>query len=387
MTDLHDFPPSEYQHRQNRARVLMESAEIGALITTDSANVRLLSGARPGTKNRPTIFCLPKSGDPTLIVNSINESYTRRYSWVKDIITYGLPFNLALLKQMLKDRGLMESRIGVELEVSWFPSSIALKLQKEMPKINFVDATDILRKLRIIKTDAEIHYLKKACEITGNAYKKFFETIKEGMSEKEVAITLFRCLMEEGADLPLSSFLLIHSGGEYIGSPTDKPLRRGDLLWFDSGCSYKGYHSDFGRSGVVGPPSSVQKKTWEQLWIIANRCCEAIKPGILLNEIHKEGVKACKELGLNPKDVSGALASRRPHIGHSIGLEAVEPPMIDPWNQMIIEPNMVFTIEPAFFRSDGVYHLEPMLIVTKDGYEIISDIGTKTSDLLEIASK
>lgn len=383
--DLHEFSPEEYDLRISRTQMLMANMGLDALLITEEANYRLLSGARPVTKTRPVILIIPKEGGPTLIVNTFMESRVKQYTWVKDIRTYELQkFDLDPIKSVINDLGLTSSTIGAELSVSSFISPISLKLQQELPKAVFTDASQLILELRSVKTDAEVLCLRKACEISGKVYDKLFETIKEGTTEKEVAKILLNLFIEEGGVPNMFPGLLINSGGEYTGFPTDKPLRRGDLLWFDSGCSYKGYHSDFGRAGVVGASSKEQRETWGTVLQIANTCVRATKPGIKLNKIHKAGVSACKELGVDPAEINGLLAKRRLNIGHSVGLDGVEPPMLDPWNETIVKPNMVLTLEPTIIKKAGVYHIEYEVVVTEDGCEIISK---GSSELFKIETR
>lgn len=375
--DLHDFSQKEYLLRQKKVQKLMTTNNLDALIITDSANYRLLAGARPITRNRPVILVVPKSGKPTLIVNTFMASNARKFTWLDDIRTYEIQrFTLNPVKKIFIDLGLSKATIGAEFDLAYFPSAIAMQLKNAFPNAKFVDASDLLLELRAVKTNNEIKYIRKACEITANAYDKLFSTIKEGNTEEEIAKILFNMFIEAGATQVFPK-LLINSGGEYVGTPTSKPLRLGDLLWFDSGCQYRGYHSDFGRIGTVGPPSRSQLETWNKVLKIVTECIKIIKPGIELNKIHKAGVAACKKIGLDPSRVSGVLSERRLNIGHSIGLEGVEPPMIDPWNKTIVKPNMVLTIEPTIIKSNGVFHIECDVLVTDDGSEIISRGNTE----------
>lgn len=372
--DLHDFPREEYRLRWDKAKKLMETKRLDALIITDSSNYRLLAGMRSMTKNRPVVLVLPRKGKPVLVANTFLQSAAENQTWVEDIRTYDLPFSANIVALCLRELGLSDAAIGAELDIGCSPSFISVKLQNELPNARFVDASDVFSEMRLLKTDAEVESLRKACEITGKAYEELFRTLKEGITEREIAELMFTLFMTHGADVPIDGFLLINSGGKYVGVPTEKPLRKGDLLWFDSGCSYRGYHSDFSRSCVVGHPSQEQAKMWVIVSRIVDECIEVIRPGIKLNEIHQTSVKACEELGLDPNTVSGALAKRRPHIGHSVGLDAVEPPMIDSLNSTIVRSNMVLAIEPAIVRTNAVYHLEQIVVVTDSGCEILSTV-------------
>ncbi len=172
--DLHDFPREEYRLRWEKAKKLMERKKLDALLITDSSNYRLLAGMRSMTKNRPVVLLLPRNGKPVLIANTFLQSAAENQTWVEDIRTYDLPFNANIVVLCLRELGLSDAAIGAELDIGCSPSFISAKLQNELPNARFVDASDVFSEMRLLKTDAEVESLRKACEITGKAYEELF---------------------------------------------------------------------------------------------------------------------------------------------------------------------------------------------------------------------
>ena len=371
--ETHEFPKEEYGLRYKRARQLTVRKDLDALFIHEINNYRYLSGAKFVTKNRPSFFVLPKEGEPVLIMNLFGKKRAEIQSWIEDIRTYFDPFDFEPVTKVLKELGLAKARIGAEIDDPFFGSFHALKIREKMPSAEFIDASDILWKLRMEKTEREVDCIRRACDITSKAFDRIFEIAHEGMTEMEVSNAFYHTFVDLGS--PSASFMM-NSGLPYPIEGPDKPLRKGDLLWFDAFAVYKGYYSDFARVGIVGKPSDRQRRIWEHIRKIVQSGVKAIKPGDKLSNVIKAAIKTCKSLGLDPVDVQGVGAPRRHHIGHGVGLEAVELPSMLIENDMLMRPGMVLTVEPAIMDHTGVYHLEENVLVTEEGYEILSKAST-----------
>lgn len=400
IVDLHKFDAKEYDLRYSKARELMEKKGLDGLLVANLYNCDYFSGASSTSRtfDRPLVFILPRDGEPVLLMNVFMGDLGRKVSWIKDIRTYEhvpIPFVISQplepIKEAIKDLHLTSGKIGAELNFPYFGSYLPVMLQKEFPRAKFVDASDILLRLRIVKTKKEIECVRKSCEITYTSYRKLYKVIREGMSERQIARMLIDIYADEGADFPGSgtipaSFLLMTSGGlSRPWSPTDKTIKKGDVVWIDSGTSYKGYWSDFSRVGTVGTPTERQKKMWEKMKVITEKCVKAVVPGIKVSDIHKASIHACKDAGLDPTKVEGVLSPNRANIGHAIGLFNVEPPRIQLDNKSLVEPGMTLTVEPSIAGLDGeLFHMEENFVVTEVGTETLSRTLEQNRDLWRI---
>jgi len=362
----------------------MEEKGLDALLVTGDygadENYQYLTSHRSHTRKRPTVMILPKSHDPALIVNWTAKRRAIESSWVKDIRVYEYEgLKSELIKEVLQDLGLSEAKIGAELNDPFDAFRINMryeefkKLQREMPKAEFLDASDILWRLRMIKTKAEMECLRNAMEITDRAYDAWYSTIKAGMTEKEAMRILYNLFVEErtayGAPLnEIPCLILLGGRGDLPGRPGDRPLRRGEWVRIDGGAQYKGYCADFSRGGVVGKPSEKQKRSWEMAIEMTQKSLDAVKPGAKISDIVKAAIKTQRRLGFSTEFLE------KYHMGHGIGLNIPEPPMVIITNDMPIEPGMVLTVEPFVFLGSPV--VEQDFIVTETGYELISTART-----------
>lgn len=377
LLDYKPFPRSEYELRWKRAREFMEKEHLDALFITEPLNYHYFSGASPSfSYTRYTIIVFPRKGKPVIIAHEFVEESTRRETWIEDLKIYKnlAEVSFALIKEVFEKLGLTDGRIGAEFGYEQrlgLAYKDFLRIKQELSRANFVDGSYIFWKLRMIKSKAEAELLRKTCEITSEAYEECFESIKDGMSEKEVEKVFLDAITKRGGSRP---WCFINSGpynyNVISGSPTNQKLKKGNVIWIDGGCNYGGYWSDFCRIASVGPPSEKQRKMYETTIKLTEKCIDLVKPGVTASEITRVCDSELKKRGLE-------LTFKAGRIGHGIGLMLTEPPHIASYDKTILEPGMVITIEPGFVTDYGVFQAEQNILVTADGHEILSTASTE----------
>ena len=383
-SEYKSFPRLEYEKRWSRAQEQMEKERLDALFITEPLNYNYFGGASPSfSYARWTIVVFPKDGKPTLIAHQFVEESTRRETWIENIKIYKSLAEAPMdeIKQVFKEHGLTKGKVGTELgyEQRYGMSyNDFLKLKKTLPQVKFVDASSTFWKLRMIKSEAEAALLRKSCEVTSQAYEECFETIEEGMTEKEVEKTFLSAMANRGATRP---WCFINSSPinypVISGAPTIQKLKKGNTVWIDGGCNYGGYWSDFCRVGSVGKASEKQRKMHETTLKLTHLCIDMIKPRVKVAEIAKVCEKEAKKMGVE-------LTFRAGRYGHGIGLMLTEPPHIATYDRTVLEPGMTITIEPGFVTNYGVFQNEENILVTQKGHEILSKAST---GLHQIGSK
>jgi len=378
------FPRIEYENRWERARKLIADNGLDVLLITEPNNYTYFSGGhRDFSFSRPMVMVLPREKDPVVMVHDLFDASQHRESWVEDIRSYSSisGFPVELLKNVCSDLGINAGRIGAELgreQRLGLPYNDFVKITKELPNAQFIDASDILWELRMIKSEAEIDYLRKACEISSRAFEKCFKKLRPRMSEKEATKILYDATVEEGGS---SVWVVINSGpynydSGFLPHPGNYTLEKGNMLWFDTGCHYNGYASDFSRMAAIGDPSDEQKKMYEIVDSVTRKCVEAIRPGIkasdlsrLCNtEFEKAGIKEIWGEG----DCSSPQSNKAQRIGHGIGMATTEPPHIALFDHTEIKAGMVITIEPTVVTNYGHFNIEADVLVVEDSYDVLS---------------
>ncbi len=378
---------AEYDRRYDRAREFMKTKNLAALLVTGEENFTYFTGSRSSLPwlsfTRPRFLIIPLEDNPTVIVHNANHEQTCSESIVKDIRAYETSEELAfgsspldMLTEIFQDRRLDTAHVGAELGLEQrlgFPCGDFLRLKSNLPGTQFVDASDLLWDLRIVKSKEEINYIRKACQITAKARQMCFETIEQGMTEKQVVSLFFRYMMEAGADKPC--FAILVSGGrtKSTNRSTNRRLRRGETVFLDGGCHVGDYTCDFDRLATVGKPSSKQVKLHALVYKTNKKMIAEYKPGVRLSDI----ARICwREYG--KAEVPITKAGR---AGHGQGMLPTEPPSVSELDSTVLRPGMVVSSEPGFNTDLGRFVWEDVLAITRDGHELLSK---ETHELVSI---
>ncbi len=237
----------------------------------------------------------------------------------------------------------------------------------ESKAISYEMGASLIDELRLIKTDYEIEIIKKSASINDEIFRKLLKEIKLGVTEKELKFFLENQIRQLGGDG--SSFDLIVLFGNKSsmphGVPSDIHLSLNSPILIDIGVNYKGYASDMTRTVYFGRPDEEFLEIYEIVKDVQKKALDMVKPGAKIRDIDQK-----------VKDVLAIKGHILGHsTGHGVGLEIHEAPFINVSNDGFLEENMVITIEPGIYIEDkfGI-RIEDLVLVTKDGYEILSKI-------------
>ncbi len=378
------FPVREYESRVKKARELMAREGIDLLFVTGDRNYIYFTGHRPiapeGTIARPNYFLLPLEGDPHMMVHVFIVGDASATTWIETISTYTslLDAPIRELAERIRGYKLTGKTVGAELgqeQRIGMPVRDFLLLKGELHEFEIVDAAPILWEMRMIKSQRELDWIRRAKAITTQGYVEGLPLVKEGMTEREIASFLTGKMVEHGAE---HFWIMVTSGeGNYqriSGRPTDRRVRRGDMVWVDMGAMVNDYWADFSRAGVIGGPSREQKEYQRVVIEITTECIGAVKAGVPGAHI----VEVCEE-ALRKRGIDLSFNAGR--LGHGIGLLLTEPPSIAKWDPVVLAENMVISIEPGLVRENGVFQTEENILVTKEGCEILSQAPQELWDL------
>ena len=228
-------------------------------------------------------------------------------------------------------------------------------------KANHLEETEsIIEKQRLIKDEQEIEYLERACELTDNCFSHLLNFIKIGMTEKQIAFEIEKYFLDHGAEG--LAFETIVASGPNSSKPhaitTERKIDVGDPITIDFGCKYKGYCSDMTRT------------------IFAGFVPEKIKP--IYNLVLKNQLQTEKDMrdGANIRILSRNVDndfklnghSLVHALGHGVGLEVHESPIISYKNDNMLKENMVVTNEPGIYiPGEFGVRIEDTVLITKSG--------------------
>ena len=392
MTPL--FQPDELRGRAARARELMAEHGLDALLVSGDfsagGNYYYFSGHLPRdfqqNFSRPHLMVLPLDGEPFLYVYGVNVDNARDMSYVVDVVAYAPPFDGVALAGVLRDRGLEAATIGAELGTDqrlWMPVGEFRALEAGLPDARFVDAADVLWRLRSIKSEAEIAYIAEADRINGVGLAASFAAIRPGDTEIDASRKVGAALVEAGAYRPpyAQVNLVSHAKSRALGHRSrmlgpigDYTLEPGDLLFVDSGVVVGAYWGEFNRMAVVGEPGAEQRRHHDAIREIVSRSIdEALRPGAPFRRVIEQMAGFYRDCGYDEEQFSNYLGPPYMHLCHGLGLASSEPPFVRFDSEAVLEPGMVLSCE-AYLRADSMtYGSEEDVVITDDRCRVLSD--------------
>ena len=353
----------ERRARIAKAQRLMTEQGIGALVLESGTSMAYFVNVRWGLSERPFLLVIPAKGDVAYISPGFEEQRAREViKFSNDVRVWQEDEDaLALVAGVLKDRGVATSKIAVEERVRFF---IADGLAKAVPASTVVLGTPITAGCRMIKSPAEIASMQYANDITLAAFKAGLATLREGMTQGELAGNITAAYRQMNANGAIAV-----SFGKYTafphGSIEPQRLEEGDIVQIDDGVSWNGYQSDITRTTVFGKPTARQIEVWNLEKKAQAAAFAAAKVGATCESVDAAARTVITDAGFGP----GYKVPGLPHrTGHGIGMDGHEWTNFVKGNKTALQPGMCFSDEPmiAIYGEFGI-RLEDCLYITPDG--------------------
>ncbi len=233
---------------------------------------------------------------------------------------------------------------------------------KEAFGIEMKQVGGLVNTLRQVKSADEIKNFKKAFSIADKAFAELMKVIKPGQTESEVAAHLEFFMKQGGSSYP--SFETIIASGPNSACPhahpTNRKLKKGEMLKIDFGATYNGYHSDMTRTIFLGKATPKFKEIYSIVLNAQKAAIDALKVGVVCKEIDGVARKVITDAGYGECFGHG--------LGHSLGLEIHESPSLSPTCADKIKPGMAFTVEPGIYLPGwGGIRIEDVYIIKEKG--------------------
>ena len=360
----------ERKARIAKAQKLMTDQKIDAIFMEGTTSCLYYVGMRWGQSERTFGVVIPAKGPIGYVCPGFEESRARELIkptfgdevrvWQEDESPY------KVIVGIVKDRGVQFHRIGIEERVRFF---IADGVRKEFGGGEITDATPVTAGCRVIKSPAEIALMQHANNVTIAAYRAGLATMREGMSQDELASNITAAFHRLGYNGSISVQF-----GKYTalphGSATPQKLKQGDVVMIDDGVTCEGYVSDITRSTVFGTPTQRQKDVWEVEKRAQTAAFTAIKIGTPCEDVDAAARKVITDAGFGP----GYKLPGLPHrTGHGIGLDGHEWTNFVKGNKTPIAVGMCFSDEPMIaIPGEFGIRLEDDVYIAEDGPHFFS---------------
>jgi Xaa-Pro aminopeptidase len=361
------FSTDVYAQRLRAAAAAAADAGLAGLVITPGYDLRYLVGSRAQTFERLTALVLPAAGEPTMVVPrlelaSLKESAVTELGLaVRDWVDGDDPYRVVSDALGGAPAG-PSGRLTVATVVTDSMPALHLLPLADVLGVVPVLATDVLRRLRMIKDPAEIDALRKAGAAIDRVHARVPEFLVPGRTEADVAADIAEAIVAEGHSAV--AFIIVGSG-PHGADPhhecSDRELRAGDIVVVDIGGPYEpGYNSDSTRTYSIGAPDPEVARRYAVLQRAQQAAVEAVRPGVTA-----EQVDAVARDVLAAEGLADAFVHR---TGHGIGLSVHEEPYIVAGNGLLLEVGMAFSIEPGiYFPGQWGARIEDIVVVTADG--------------------
>jgi len=383
-----------------RLREVMERERFDAVIATCPENVTYLSGfwaMSQWVRRGPQAYVLfPKGNEqPCIVANSgVLDLVADQDIWISEIRRYGyfqmdidpsatLDATDRMQKQLfeseaykgsvealvtaMKEKGLTRGKIGLD-EMGITPQCMD-QLKSLLPDATFVRSFALFERVRSVKTPGEIEILRDAARATEHAIDAALAIAKEGVTEREMLREFNVCLARHDAT-PVVGCIGFGTRSAMINvQPSDRKLKRGNLIRFDVGARHKHYRSDMSRGAVLGEPAKKIADYYRAVEKGVLAAYEILKPGLKVSELFNHVVETVRREGITH--------FKRSHVGHGIGVDGYDPPNIAGSTDSVFEENMVVCVETPYYELGFAgLQVEDMVRVTKDGAESLMALKT-----------
>jgi len=381
--------------RTGRLKSALKRAKLDALILRLPENIVMSFGIWPMNGFSYAVFTA--AGGPVALVAPSCENREMGGCWTEDVRFFtwprlGMPDPLEAIRTELRavarKCGLSRARIGYEGSFEFVApshnageaivaceSSIAY-LKSILPSARWSDATDLLHQQRATKTDKEIEKLRLVHRVASPGLKKFMKSVLPGVSEAQLASTVYTECLTKGVSLPrvkhVNVYPQVSSGPNAyrawrpVVTTGKRRLKSGEIALLELAVCVDGFWADVTRVKAAGSPSSVQRAAFRAVKYAQAAALNSIKAGVPAERPHKIATKILIRAGFEKQIV---------HLtGHGIGFRYHEPePFLMPGNRRKLKRGHVCTVEPGLYdRTWGGIRLEDNVAVTKDGVEVLT---------------
>ena len=353
----------EHRARIARAQSLMAGEGLDAVVLASGTGLEYFTGAEWGLSERFFGAVVPRSGDVGWVTPAFEKARALEQIQVGSDVRaweeHESPF--ALVASILRDRG-ATGRVGIE---ETMPYTFANEIGAAVPSARVLSATPVTAGCRVIKDAHELALMRRAGEITVQAHRAVFQSLREGMTQAEVA----GLSAQAYGRLGMKGGALVLFGPDAAfphGTTRPRPLRGGDVVLIDGGGRLFGYASDITRTGVFGaPPTDRQRRVWDIVRRAQQAGFAAARPGVEAQSVDAAARRVIEEAGFGP---DYKFFTHR--LGHGIGMDGHEWTYLVRGNRTLLRPGMCFSDEPGIYIPGemGIRH-EDVITITADGAE------------------
>ncbi|RIL69664.1 aminopeptidase P family protein [Staphylococcus devriesei] len=345
-----------------KVREILKQQNLDAIVILSDYNRRYLSGFT-GTSG-------------ALVITSTQNQLITDFRYIEQATNQATNFEIVNRSEGLIDEiksiitKLNLQRVGFEGHLISYDTYQSLN----ETSATLISIGEVIEEIRQIKSPEEIEKIKYAAKIVDDTYNYILEVAKAGMTEKELKALLESKMLHLGADGPSFDTIVAsgYRGALPHGVASDKVIEQGDMITLDFGAYYEGYCSDITRTFAIGETDPKMKEIYNIVLESQIKAINEIKPGMTVQE--------ADALSRDYIDAHGYGKEFGHSLGHGIGLDIHEGPLLSKNAKGTIQVNNCVTIEPGIYVDGlGGVRIEDDILITENGCEVFTKC---TKDLI-----
>lgn len=371
-----DFTAEEFSLRREKVRGAISQAGFDWLVVFHPVSIHWITGS--DAKSYQEFQCLLISAKPGPICVLTRDGEKDEFlvdALVDRLETWGGGRNedpIPAFERLAESLGLQDSRVGMEVPAYYLHPNHYVRIRKYLGSALVAEANDLVHNLKLVKSPAEIEYIREAARIADIAMEGFAGALAEGKSELEVAGVVYHALLTNGSGLAASPINLVSGDRSCFshGAPTARRLKRGDYGNVEYGATFRRYTSTIGRQFCLGKPTSRMLDLYDVVCRASDACIAEIRAGVPAVVPHEAARQVIVDAELEHGRVHTTGYGLAPGFPPTWG----EPIHMFEGSQYTLQAGMVVTVEPPVFLGDeklGARIIDNVL-VNKEGAELLS---------------
>ena len=365
------FSKEEYQYRISKIRDEINKLNIDALIVFFPENVTWSTGFFTRGYSSFQFAIIPAAGEPHIVCRDMEEFYIKKSSPFSNYTLWNdSDDKITIATQAIKS--LLGKKASVAIEENAWSLSVARyrEMKRQLKGFEWRDGSNIIINLRIIKSEAEVVYQKKAAHAAEMGMTSAIEMAITGKSEREMAANICKKMIMEGSDRAGPGVLSSGERALYLhGGYSDRIFKSGDKIQLETTPHVKNYHARFMRPIMVENATDQQYKFVESLINIQDEALNEVKPGVLAvvpDLIYREGI-------LNIVNKGQYTNKTFYSIGLLMEPSGGEPLEAHPLAKWEFKKGMTFH---TYLLVNG-FGMSETILITENGYERLTNFPRK----------
>ena len=372
----HDFTSAEFGARRTRVRQAVAEAGLDWMILFHPVSIHWLTGSDAKSYQAFQCLIVPAEDRPTVMLTRESErAEFEEDALIDQLETWGGPEPedpLALFERIVGRLNLRRGRVGIEVPAYYLHPHHYLGVKSILGAALVAEPSHLVHDLKMVKSPAELAYVRRSAEIADAAMAVFAASLAEGETELAIAGSVYAALLKHGSGLPASTLNLVSGERSCFshGAPTERRLRPGDFGNVEYGAAFKRYTATIGRQFSIGRPTPRMNELHAIALEAADALIAEIRAGVPATRPHEAAKRVIAREGLDRHRVHTSGYGLAPGFPPSWG----EPVNMFGGSRHVLEAGMVLSVEPPIFIAEeklGVRLIDNVL-VTADGAELLS---------------